>query len=173
MHCLCDRLNPHVSELTIVEKLACCRFRVRAENEAGRSLWSPLGEGRTAAVAPASCSAPVVLGTSQTSLTVRWQASDGVAPGPCAGCVPGPAIVAVNPSASWLGVPAACLFLQGPEDDGGSPVLYYQLEARPKCPAARRGRPDEWVVAYQVRSRVDRAALQIAQVLEGVLGMAL
>jgi hypothetical protein len=83
------RLNMHDSEHTSVEELAGCRFRVRAENEAGRSLWSPLGEGRTAAVAPASCSAPVVLGTSQTSLTVRWQASDSVAPGP--------ATVAVNP----------------------------------------------------------------------------
>ena len=51
----------------------CPRFRVRAENEAGRSLWSPLGEGRTAAVAPAACSASVVLGKSQTSLSIRWE----------------------------------------------------------------------------------------------------
>lgn len=50
-----------------------CRFRVRAENEAGRSLWSPLGEGRTAAVAPSACGAPTVLGVSKTSLTVRWE----------------------------------------------------------------------------------------------------
>jgi hypothetical protein len=54
-------------------------------------------------------------------------------------------------------------------------VLYYQLEVRPKCPAAWRGRPDEWVVAYQVRtcSGVDCTALQTVHVLEGLLGMGL
>lgn len=53
--------------------LPSCRFRVRAENEAGRSLWSPLGEGRTSAVPPGPCGPPSVLGTSQTSLTLRWE----------------------------------------------------------------------------------------------------
>ncbi len=73
-HCLCParggvgsfcmgHLTPHLA----------CRFRVRAENEAGRSLWSPLGEGRTSAVPPGPCGPPSVLGASQTSLTLRWE----------------------------------------------------------------------------------------------------
>lgn len=49
------------------------KFRVRAENEAGRSLWSPPGEGRTAAVAPGPCGVPALVGSSQTSLSIRWQ----------------------------------------------------------------------------------------------------
>ncbi|KAL4434999.1 hypothetical protein ABPG77_003824 [Micractinium sp. CCAP 211/92] len=49
------------------------KFRVRAENEAGRSLWSPLGEGRTAAVPPGPCGTPALMGSSQTSLSIRWE----------------------------------------------------------------------------------------------------
>lgn len=86
------------------------KFRVRAENEAGRSLWSPLGEGRTSAVPPGPCGPPSVLGTSQTSLTLRWEA---------------------------------------PEDDGGSPIQYYQVQVRARTPAARSGHADEWLVMYQ------------------------
>ena len=140
---------------------------MRAENEAGRSLWSPLGEGRTAAVPPALCFAPSLLGSSQTSLTVRWEVRVArafqklymlahctrsqhllrmVETSPVTHC----STAAARPPAC----PPACLTAcQGPEDDGGSPVLFYQVERRPKCAAACRDVPDEWVVAYQVSER--------------------
>ena len=40
---------------------------------------------------------------------------------------------------------------QGPEDDGGSPVVGYQVQLRPRTMAARQGGADEWLVVYQAR----------------------
>lgn len=38
---------------------------------------------------------------------------------------------------------------QPPESDGGSPVLNYEVELQPKCAAAKRDMPDEWLLVYQ------------------------
>ena len=40
--------------------------------------------------------------------------------------------------------------LQGPQDDGGSPIQYYQVQVRARTPAARSGATDEWLAMYQV-----------------------
>ncbi len=40
--------------------------------------------------------------------------------------------------------------LQAPEDDGGSPIQYYQVQVRARTPAARNSHADEWLVMYQV-----------------------
>lgn len=85
-----------------------CRFRVRAENEAGRSLWSPLGEGRTAAVPPGPCGTPALMGSSQTSLSIRWEASaaglHASRKGPRTSCTPGCPVCVRK-----TGLAAACL----------------------------------------------------------------
>ena len=39
-----------------------------------------------------------------------------------------------------------------PDADGGSPVLSYEVELRPKSKAALAGMADEWLTVYQVSS---------------------
>ena len=52
---------------------AVYRFRVRAENDAGRSLWSTPTEATTAAAVPAAPSAPARLGCGPHSISIAWQ----------------------------------------------------------------------------------------------------
>lgn len=123
---------------------------MRAENEAGRSLWSPLGEGRTAAVAPGPCGGPTVLGSSHTSLSIRWQVSmQGLDTcGLRLGCAA--PLLSPRPASLLDGAHGGRAPQQGPEDDGGSPVCSYLVELRPRSQAARRTTGNDWVLAYQV-----------------------
>ena len=52
------------------------RFRVRAENEAGRSQWSAPAQARTAAATPSAPGAPAKLGCNQSSVSLAWAAPD-------------------------------------------------------------------------------------------------
>lgn len=57
-------------------------------------------------------------------------------------------------------VPAPWLHgVQEPDDDGGSPIVYYQVEVRPRCAAARRNLADDWSVYYQVTHWLGRTLL--------------
>lgn len=47
--------------------------------------------------------------------------------------------------------------VQDVEFDGGSPVVGYEVELQPKCKAAKRGMPADWVLAYQVGRRAAQA----------------
>ena len=78
----------------------------------GRGLWSDPVTAQTAAIPPDSPSAPTVLGSNRTSVSIRWDA---------------------------------------PASDGGSAVLSYEVELRPKSKAALASMPHEWVTVYQVR----------------------
>ncbi|KAL0040936.1 hypothetical protein WJX79_010532 [Trebouxia sp. C0005] len=52
------------------------RFRVRAENEEGKGNWSDTVIAQTAAVPPDSPSAPTVLGSNRTSVSIRWDSPE-------------------------------------------------------------------------------------------------
>jgi hypothetical protein len=52
------------------------RFRVRGENAEGRSQWSAVCEGRTAATPPASPPPPVKSAATHSSATIFWEAPD-------------------------------------------------------------------------------------------------
>lgn len=58
------------------------RFRLRAENSEGYSLWSQTAAATTAATAPSSPVGLTVIGVSRTSVSLTWQQphSDGGSP---------------------------------------------------------------------------------------------
>lgn len=68
-------VEPHFSLAGLRSGLAY-RFRVRAENSEGRSQWSALSEGRTAAMPPASPPPPCRVAATHSSATISWAAPD-------------------------------------------------------------------------------------------------
>lgn len=58
------------------------RFRVRAENSEGYSLWSHVASATTAATVPACPAGLAVIGVTRTSASLTWQppSSDGGSP---------------------------------------------------------------------------------------------
>ena len=64
--------EPHFSVAGLRSGLAY-KFRVRAENAEGKSLWSPVCVARTAATPPLAPAPPVKTGSTNSSVAVNWQ----------------------------------------------------------------------------------------------------